>query len=183
MKPESIRLWYTSFTYLLSLGRRIIDQFPGFYVTRIHISSIFIFGSSEPAVSLWFQVVLVYLLRVPSLECECILASTLALITHAFKFCPPLKLKLTCNFNTLAWILDVMLIALVSNVTLLVWLSNFAQCWLPCARLNPVARIPWAPSTAQILKVTLIEWLLELTLLALHQVFTPYVGILSFWKG
>ena len=72
-----------------------------------------------------------------------------------------------------AWILDVMLIALVSNVTLLVWLSNFAQCWLPCARLNPVARIPWAPSTAQILKVTLIEWHLKLTLLALHQVFTP----------
>ena len=52
-------------------------------------------------------------------------------------------------------------------------LSDFAQCWLPCARLNPVARIPWAPSTAQILKVTLIEWLLKLTLLALHQVFTP----------
>ena len=25
-----------------------------------------------------------------------------------------------------------------------------------CARLNPVARIPWAPSTVQILKVTLI---------------------------
>ena len=25
-----------------------------------------------------------------------------------------------------------------------------AQCWLPCARLNPVARIPWAPSTVQI---------------------------------
>ena len=47
-----------------------------------------------------------------------------------------------------------MLIVLVSNVTLLVRLSNFAQCWLPCARLNPVARIPWAPSTAQILKVT-----------------------------
>ena len=69
-----------------------------------------------------------------------------------------------------------MLIVLVSNVTLLVWLSNFAQCWLPCARLNPVARIPWAPSTAQILKVTLIEWLLKPTLLALHQVFTscPY---------
>ena len=44
-----------------------------------------------------------------------------------------------------AWILDVMLIALVSNVTQLVWLSNFAQCWLPCARQNPIARIPWAP--------------------------------------
>ena len=73
-----------------------------------------------------------------------------------------------------AWILDVMLIALVSNVTLLVWLSNFTQCWLPCARLNPVAQIPWAPSTVQILKVTLIEWLLKLMLLALHQVFTPY---------
>ena len=71
-----------------------------------------------------------------------------------------------------AWILDVMLIALVSKVTLLVWLSNFAQCWL---RLNPVAQIPWAPRTVQILKVTLIEWLLKLTLLALHQVFTPIV--------
>ena len=67
-----------------------------------------------------------------------------------------------------------MLIALVSNVTLLVWFSNYAQCWLPCARLNPVARIPWAPSTAQMLKITLIEWLLKLTLLALHQVFTPF---------
>ena len=79
-----------------------------------------------------------------------------------------------------AWILDVMLIALVSNVTLLVWLSNFTQCWLPCARLNPVARIPWAPSTVQILKVTLIEWLLKLTLLALHQVFTPILTKSSF---
>ena len=70
-----------------------------------------------------------------------------------------------------------MLIALVSNVTLLVWLSNFAQCWLPCARLNPIVRIPWVPSTAQILKVTLIEWLLKLMLLALHQVFTPNITI------
>ena len=46
-----------------------------------------------------------------------------------------------------AWTLDVILIALVSKVTLLVWLSNFAQCALHWVRLNPVARIPWAPST------------------------------------
>jgi len=73
-------------------------------------------------------------------------------------FCLLINLLSTSSVHkTWAWILDVMLIALVSNVTLLVWLSNFAQCWLPCARLNPVARIPWAPSTAQILKVTLIE--------------------------
>ena len=26
-------------------------------------------------------------------------------------------------------------------------LSNFAQCTLPCAHLNPIAWIPWAPST------------------------------------
>ena len=49
------------------------------------------------------------------------------------------------------------------------------SCTLPCACLNPVARIPWAPSTTQILKVTLIEWLLKLALLALHHVFTPYM--------
>ena len=87
--------------------------------------------------------------------------------------CPKVKMnwdnvtKDYCSSRFLyrAWILDVMLIALVSNVTQLVWLSNFAQCWLPCARLNPIARIPWAPSTAQILKVTLIEWLLKLTVL------------------
>ena len=42
-----------------------------------------------------------------------------------------------------AWILDVILIPLVSKVNLLVWLSNFAQCWLLSAGLNPVARIPW----------------------------------------
>ena len=82
------------------------------------------------------------------------------------------KIKILCfYFRTL----DITLIALVSNVTLLEWLLNFAQCWLPCARLNPVARIPWAPSTAQILKVTLIEWHLKLTLLAWYQVFTPIV--------
>ena len=65
-----------------------------------------------------------------------------------------------------AWIPDVVLIALVSKIILLVLLSNFAQCTLPCASLNPVARIPWAPSTAQ-KKVTLIEW---------HQVFRPFVS-------
>ena len=44
-------------------------------------------------------------------------------------------------------------------------LSNFAQCKLPCANLNPIARILWAPSTTQNLKVTLIEWLLNMLLI------------------
>ena len=96
------------------------------------------------------------------------------LISKKFKIVLVKRVYKICN-SVWVWILDVMLIALVSNVTLLEWLSNFAQYWLPCARLNPVARIPWAPSSAQIFKVTVIEWLLKLTLLALHQVFTPYV--------
>ena len=74
-----------------------------------------------------------------------------------------------------AWILDVMLIALVSKVTLLEWLSKFAQCWVPRESVLRGSGAHKATSTAQNLKVTLIEWHLKLTLLALHQVFTPYV--------
>ena len=59
----------------------------------------------------------------------------------------------------------VILLLLLSKVILLVLLSNFAQCALPCARLNPIARIPWAPSTVQNLKVTLIEWLFNMLLI------------------
>ena len=66
-----------------------------------------------------------------------------------------------------------------SKVIPLVLLSNFAQFALPCVRLNPVAQIPWAPSTTQNLKVTLIEWLLKLMLLALHQVFRPIEHLLK----
>ena len=62
-----------------------------------------------------------------------------------------------------------------SKVHLLVVLSNFAQCLLPCGRLNPVTRIPWAPSTVQKLKVPLIDELLKLTLLSLHHIFRPYI--------
>ena len=56
---------------------------------------------------------------------------------------------------------------------ILVVLLNFAQCSLPCAHLNPVALIPWAPSTAQNLKLPLIDELLKLMLLSLHQIFRP----------
>ena len=59
------------------------------------------------------------------------------------------------------------LIAVVSKVILLVSLSNFEKCTLPCARLNPIAQIPWAPSTAQ-------NFIL---LLSLHQVFRPVVAL------
>ena len=85
------------------------------------------------------------------------------------------QITLTNNWYW-AWTLDVILIALVSKVTLLVWLSNFAQCALPCAHLNPIHStdsLAWAPNTVQNLKVTPKEWLLKLTLFALHQIFRP----------
>ena len=73
-----------------------------------------------------------------------------------------------------------MLIALVSKFTLLEWLSKFAQCWVPRESVLWGSGAHKATSTAQNLKVTLIEWHLKLTLLALHQVFTPSeVGILN----
>ena len=74
-----------------------------------------------------------------------------------------------------AWILDVMLIALVSKVTLLEWLSKFVQCWVPRESVLQGSGTHKATSTAQNLKVTLIEWHLKLKLLALHQVFTPSI--------
>ena len=73
-----------------------------------------------------------------------------------------------------AWILDVMLIALVSKVTLLAWLSKFVKCWVPRESVLRGSGAHKATSTAQNLKFTLIEWHLKLTLLALHQVFTPW---------
>ena len=78
-----------------------------------------------------------------------------------------------------------MLIVLVSKVTLLEWLSKFAQCWVPRESVLRGSGVHKATSTAQNLKVTLIEWHLKLTLLALHQVFTPNVIILMMkvnWK-
>ena len=68
------------------------------------------------------------------------------------------------------WTFTIIILGAYSKVILLVLLSNFAQCMLPCARLNPVARIPWAPSTAQNLKVTLIEWLLNMHLMMIVKV-------------
>ena len=72
-----------------------------------------------------------------------------------------------------------MLIALVSKVILLVLLSNFAQCALPCAHLNPVARIPWAPSTAQNLKVTLrmtFEYAPNMMIVKVHPQYLPLLS-------
>ena len=69
------------------------------------------------------------------------------------------------EINQRGWTFTIIILGAYSKVILLVLLSNFAQCPLPCARLNPVARIPWAPSTAQNLKVTLIEWLLNMLLI------------------
>ena len=83
----------------------------------------------------------------------------------------------------MAWILDVILIALVSKVTLLRWLSKFVQCWVPRESVLWGLGADKATSTAQNLKVTLIEW--HLKLLALHQVFMPNVIILMMkgnWK-
>ena len=100
-------------------------------------------------------------------------------ISTYYEICYPLLTSIylgICSvymYLVILWISDVVIIALVSKVHVLVVLSNFAQCALPCAHLNPIARIPWAPNTMQNLKVTLKEWLLKLTLFALHQIFRP----------
>ena len=73
-----------------------------------------------------------------------------------------------------AWILDVMLIALVLKVTLLEWLSKFALCWVPRESVLRGSSTHKATRNAQNLKVKLIEWLLKLTLLEWHQVFRPH---------
>ena len=86
-----------------------------------------------------------------------------------------------CHNKIWAWILDVMLIALVSKVTLVEWLSKFAQCWVPRESVLRGSGAHKATSTAQNLKVTLIEWHLKLMLLALHQVFTPNNPILQYF--
>ena len=68
------------------------------------------------------------------------------------------------------WTYTIIILGAYSKVILLVLLSNFAQCLLPFVRLNPVAQIPWAPSTAQNLKVTIIEWLLNMLLMMIVKV-------------
>ena len=40
------------------------------------------------------------------------------------------------------WTFTIIILRAYSKVILLVLLSNFAQCMLPCARLNPVAGFP-----------------------------------------
>ena len=46
-------------------------------------------------------------------------------------------------------------------------------CWVPRESVLRGSSVHKATHTAQNLKVTLIEWLLKLTLLVLHQVFRP----------
>ena len=75
------------------------------------------------------------------------------------------------------WTFTIIIIALVSKVTLLEWLSKFAQCWVPRESVLRGSGAHKATSTAQNLKVTLMEWHLKLTLLALHQVFTPNIRV------
>ena len=58
------------------------------------------------------------------------------------------------------------------------WLSKFVQCWVPRESVLRDSGTHKATSTAQNYKVTLIEWHLKLTLLALNQVFTPVILIL-----
>ena len=68
-------------------------------------------------------------------------------------------------FHYRGWTFTIIILGAYSKVILLVLLSNFAQCAMPCASLNPVAQIPCAPSTTQNLKVTVIEWLLNMLLI------------------
>ena len=72
-----------------------------------------------------------------------------------------------------AWILDVMLIALVSKITLLEWLSKFAQCWVPRESVLQGSSMHKARCNCAKFKSTLIDQLLKLTLLSLHQIFRP----------
>ena len=75
------------------------------------------------------------------------------------------------------YLLSFFLIALVSKVTLLEWLSKFARCCVPRESVLRGSSAHKATRTAQNLKVTLLEWLMKLTLLEWHQVFRPYVDI------
>ena len=80
------------------------------------------------------------------------------------------------------WTFTITIIALVSKVNLLEWLSKFAQCWVPRESVLRGSGAHKATSTAQNLKVTLIEWLLKLMLLEWTQVFRPIV-LLHFFKN
>ena len=66
-----------------------------------------------------------------------------------------------------------MIIALVSKVHLLVVLSNFVQYWVSRESMIQVSSTHKATSTAQNLKVPLIDELLKLMLLSPHQIFRP----------
>ena len=50
---------------------------------------------------------------------------------------------------------------------------RIADCWLLCARLNPIALIPWLPSTAQNRRIFKSTTNKSMLLLSLHQVFMP----------
>ena len=110
----------------------------------------------------------------PMLE-RCITSSNhpFLLISHFWSPPPPTHHTSTNTCKVWGWTLDITLIALVSNVTLLEWLSKFAQCWVPRESVLRGSGAHKATSTAQNLKVTLIEWHLKLMLLAWYQVFTP----------
>ena len=69
------------------------------------------------------------------------------------------------------WTFTIIILEAYSKVILLVLLSNFAQCWVPRESMLRGSSAQKATHTEQNLKVTLIEWLLKLALLALHQVF------------
>ena len=82
------------------------------------------------------------------------------------------------DFNSISFAISALiLIALVSRITLLEWLSKFAQCWVPRESVLWGSGAYNATSTAQNLKVTLIEWLLKLTLLEWHQLFRPIITL------
>ena len=85
------------------------------------------------------------------------------------------KQKLKSNTSTTIHTLisGVVIIVLVSKVHILVTLSNFAWCWMPRESVLLGSSAHNAMRTAQNLKVPLIDELLKLTLLSLHQKFRP----------
>ena len=83
------------------------------------------------------------------------------------------KQKLKSNMSTTIHTLisGVVIIALVSKVHILAALSNFAWCWMPRESVLLGSSAHNAMRTVQNLKVPLIDELLKLTLLSLHQIF------------
>ena len=82
------------------------------------------------------------------------------------------KIKIEYTSTTIHTLISgVVMIALVSKVHILVALSNFAWCWMPRESVLLGSSVHNAMRTVQNLKVPLIDELLKLMLLSLHQIF------------